>query len=208
MASIRRVGIVLFEEFELLDVFGPAEMFGVLRDSFELQMLGASEGLVTSSQGPRVAVDRSFDDASPEILLVPGGQGTRKLAKEEPALKHLRRLAEGAEWVTSVCTGAGLLAAAGLLDGRRATSNKLALDWVRSCSDRVEWMPQARWVEDGKFITSGGVAAGMDMALALIAKLTSPETAEKVAFGTEYDWHRNADWDPFGEALVERMGGD
>ena len=155
-----------------------------------------------------MAIDRSLEDASPEILLVPGGQGTRALVKHEPMLNQVRRLAEGAEWVTSVCTGAGVLAAAGVLDGRRATSNKLSFDWVRSCSDRDEWMPMARWVEDGKYVTSGGVAAGMDMTLALIARLLSLEVAEKVAFGVEYDWHREAGWDPFGEALVKRMEAD
>ena len=204
MAGRRSVGIVLFEGFELLDVFGPAEMFGVLPEQFSVQMLAADDGLVASHPGPRVAVDARLADASPEILLVPGGIGTRREAVEPALLDHLRRLAGSAEWVLSVCTGAGLLAAAGLLDGRRATSNKRAFEWVRSVGPRVDWQPKARWVEDGKFVTSGGVAAGIDMSLAVIARLTSPETAEQVAFGTEYDWHRQADWDPFGEALLGR----
>ena len=73
--------------------------------------------------------------------------------------------------MTSVCTGAGLLARAGILDGRRATSNKRSLDWVISQGPKVEWVPQARWVEDGKFATSSGVSAGIDMALAIIASI-------------------------------------
>lgn len=200
----RSVGILLFERFELLDVFGPAEMFGVLEDDFAVETLGASTGWVASNQGPRVAIDRALADAAPEILLVPGGQGTRELAHDPAMQEELRRLADSAEWVVSVCTGAGLLAAAGLLDGRRATSNKRAFEWVRSVGPKVDWAQTARWVEDGKFITSGGVAAGIDMSLALIARLTSHEIAEQVAFGTEYDWHQNADWDPFGEALERR----
>jgi transcriptional regulator GlxA family with amidase domain len=202
MGPKRTVGIVLFEGFELLDVFGPAEMFGVLPDHFAIEMLASESGLVASTQGPRVDIDRRLEDAAPDILLVPGGQGTRREVHEDAMLDHLRRLAGPAQWVTSVCTGAGLLAAAGLLDGRQATSNKLAFSWVESVGPDVSWQPKARWVEDGKFITSGGVAAGIDMSLALIAKLTSAETAEQVASGTEYDWHRQADWDPFGETLV------
>jgi transcriptional regulator GlxA family with amidase domain len=102
--------------------------------------------------------------------------------------------------VSSVCTGAALLARAGLLDGRRATSNKLSFKWVTEQGPAVEWiLRQARWVEDGKFATSSGVSAGIDMTLALIAKLAGAESAERIAIRMEYEWHRDPSWDPFAK---------
>ena len=92
-----------------------------------------------------------------------------------------------------------MVAHAGLLDGRRATTNKLAFKWVTEQGPAVDWVKQARWVEDGKFATSSGVAAGIDMTLALIARLSSAERAELIATRMEYEWHRDAGWDPFAK---------
>ena len=100
----------------------------------------------------------------------------------------------------SVCTGAALLARAGVLDERQATSNKAAFSWVVGQGPRVRWVKQARWVEDGKFWTSSGVSAGIDMALAVIAKLFGEKTGDELALATEYEWHRDAAWDPFARA--------
>jgi transcriptional regulator GlxA family with amidase domain len=88
---------------------------------------------------------------------------------------------------------------AGLLDGRRATSNKRAFDWVVEQGPRVQWIRQARWVEDDRFVTSSGVSAGIDMTLAVIAKLTSLDTAEQIAVRMEYEWHRDSSRDPFAK---------
>lgn len=99
----------------------------------------------------------------------------------------------------SICTGSGVLAAAGLLDGRRATSNKQSFAWASSCGSAVTWVAQARWVTDGNIYTAGGVAAGIDMSLALIARILSEDVASEVARYAEYDWHRDAAWDPFAE---------
>jgi transcriptional regulator GlxA family with amidase domain len=99
----------------------------------------------------------------------------------------------------TVCTGTSLLARTGLLDGRRATTNKLAFEWVKSQGPNVNWVKQARWVVDGKFVTSSGVSAGMDMALDVISRLHDEDTAQFVANVTEYEWHRDADWDPFAK---------
>ena len=116
-------------------------------------------------------------------------------------LDFLRKQSETAQWVTSVCTGSALLAKAGILDGHRATSNKQVFAIASMQSDKVEWVEAARWVEDGKFFTSSGVSAGMDMTLAIIQKLWGNEAAEMAASYTEYSWHRDADNDPFADEL-------
>ncbi|MBW8079292.1 MAG: DJ-1/PfpI family protein [Gallionella sp.] len=192
------LSIVLFDQFELLDVCGPLEMFGKLTDHFQVAMVGSHTGPIVSAQGPRMLADYSYSDAAtPEIVLVPGGWGTRRLVDDKEFLTWLVDWASKARYVTSVCTGSGVLAAAGLLDGYRATSNKRAFKWAQSQGPRVEWLPEARWVEDRNRWTSSGVAAGMDMALALIEHLRGGDVALSVADQVEYEWHRDSTWDPF-----------
>jgi transcriptional regulator GlxA family with amidase domain len=194
----RRVSVVLFDGFELLDVFGPLEMFGKLSESFVIETLGPEAAAVTSAQGVRVLADVAYRDASlSEVVLVPGGIGTRVLARDPVFLAWLAEWATPAEFVTSVCTGSGLLAAAGLLDGYKATSNKRAFAWASSQGTSVEWIFEARWVEDRNRWTSSGVAAGMDMALALIGHLHGSASTDEVAESVEYGWHQDASWDPF-----------
>ena len=131
------------------------------------------------------------------MLLVPGGIGTRALVEDTGFLAGISAHAAHAELVMSVCTGSGLLARAGILDGRRATSNKAAFAWATEQGPKVEWVKEARWVWDGKFVSSSGVAAGIDMSLAVIAHLAGDEFAQNLADRTEYEWHRDAAWDPF-----------
>jgi transcriptional regulator GlxA family with amidase domain len=202
MATEKTVGIVLFEGFELLDVFGPAEAFGVLAELGlgTVLLVAAKAGPVASAQKLRAVADHGFADCPHlDVILVPGGMGTRHLVKDAPTLDWLRKRTVDAEAVTSVCTGAAVLAAAGLLDGKRATTNKRVFQWVAQQGPRVNWIKEARWVEDGKFATSSGVSAGIDMALAQIAHLYGQEAADQVAIGMEYDWHRDASWDPFAK---------
>ena len=116
-------------------------------------------------------------------------------------LDWLKRKAEAAEYVTTVCTGSAILAKTGLLDGKRATTNKIAFEWVTTCGPNVDWQKQARWVEDGKYFTSSGVSAGMDMALGFIAYVMGHEAAEQTADWAEYDWHTDKGWDPFAERV-------
>lgn len=194
----RRVGALFFEQFELLDIFGPLEFFGVLPEQFEIVCIGESKPLIASNQGPNVAVEATFADCGQlDVLLVPGGIGTRREIDNAALIGFIRHQYPGLEILASICTGAGLLARTGLLDGRRATSNKMVFDWAKSTGPAVRWVPEARWVEDGNIFTASGVAAGMDMALAVIARLLGDETATAVAQGTEYDWHRDSSWDPF-----------
>ena len=207
MRSKRTIGVVLFEDFELLDVFGPLEMFGMAADHFEIRLISEHGGVVASRQGPKSVSDDSFESAPAiDVVLVPGGIGTRREVDNPVLLDWLQQRAQQAELVTSVCTGSALLAKAGVLDGVRATTNKLAFAWAASQSAKVQWQQQARWVEDRKFFTSSGVSAGIDMSLAVIAKLVSHQAAEQAANFAEYDWHRDADWDPF--AALHGLVGD
>jgi transcriptional regulator GlxA family with amidase domain len=197
----RRISVVLFEGFELLDVFGPVELFTLVPDQLAVEFVGPQAGPVASSHGVQVSAAVSRDvAASPDIVLVPGGQGTRQLVRDQDFLSWLRAWAASASLVTSVCTGSAVLAAAGLLDGYRATSNKASFGWVREQGKNVNWIAQARWVEDRDRWTSSGIAAGMDMAAALLTTLFGEETAQRVTTRAELEVHTDASWDPFAEA--------
>jgi len=198
--DIQSLGILLFPRFELLDVFGPAEMFGVLRDRVRLIMVAEEAGPVASNQGPRVVADADLDDCPAlDMLLVPGGMGTREDVNNRKLLDWLAERGHDTPLIMSVCTGTALLAQAGLLEGRPATTNKRSFQWVTEQGPAVEWVREARWVDDGDRVTSSGVSAGMDMALHVIEREFGAETAEAVAAGTEYEWHRDAAWDPFAK---------
>lgn len=200
-----RIGVLLYPDFELLDVFGPLEMFATLGHArARIHLIAAAAGPVKSAMaadgplGPAVLAEHGYADAPAlDILLVPGGFGTVPALADEALLGFIRERAATTPIVASVCTGSALLARAGVLDGKRATSNKQFFDLARRQSDRVQWIEAARWVDDGAVVTSSGVSAGMDMALALIERLLGAEAAEQVAITTEYTRHRDADRDPF-----------
>jgi len=206
-ASVKRVAVVLFEDFTVLDVYGPVQAFGAARLTrpdgtvhrlFEIFAIADSPGPVKSGQGPSGHADYAFGDAPPyEILLVPGGFGTRKMVDDDGFLKRLRSASERAQVTTTVCTGSGLLARTGVMDGRPATSNKSSWDWAVRQGPRVLWKRKARWVDDGTLVTSSGVSAGIDMTLALIARLHGREMAMSAAHSMEYIWKQDPDDDPF-----------
>jgi transcriptional regulator GlxA family with amidase domain len=198
MADRRRVGVVLFPGFEVLDVFGPLEVFGGMPDHFDVVTVAERAGAVASAQRTSAVADTSFADCPAcALLLVPGGIGTRREVENPALLDWLRTRTAAAELVMSVCTGAGLLARAGLLDGRRATTNKRNFAWPVSQGPQVRWVAVARWVEDGKFVTSSGVSAGIDMSLHVVARLVGRDVAQAAAQRMEYAWHQDADDDPF-----------
>jgi len=202
MADLRTFGVVLFKGFELLDVFGPLEAWGMLAVMGQCKVATIAEhsGVVTSAQGPKAIADFGFADCPHlDLILIPGGIGTREEISNQVLLDWLKARAEKAEVVATVCTGTAILARTGLLDGRRATTNKRAFKWVTEQGPKVNWVREARWVEDGKFATSSGVSAGIDMALAVMARLYGATTAEQIAIAMEYEWHRDAGWDPFAK---------
>jgi transcriptional regulator GlxA family with amidase domain len=195
---MRTLGAVVFNGFETLDLFGSIQMFGTLADKFRISIVAEQRGTVVSRHGQKIAVDHGFADDRPyDLLLVPGGPGTWDQIGNETLLRWLQRAAPKSEVVMSVCTGAAFLAKAGLLDGRKATTNKMNFEWVARFGPDVDWQGRARWVEDGGFFTSSGVSAGMDMSLAVIEHLLGAERADHSAVHSEYQRQRDPGNDPF-----------
>lgn len=195
---MRSVGVLVYPNFELLDLFGPVEMFGWLSSDFEVTLIGPTRGSINSNMRVAAVADISTSERTDfDILLIPGGWGASIPVDTEALLPWLTDSARKADRVLTVCTGSALLALTGLLDDRAATTNKALFNWVTEKRPAVRWQPQARWVRDGAFYTSSGVSAGMDMALAAIGEMLGLEKAEEVARGCEYQWHRDPNWDPF-----------
>lgn len=194
---MRTVGALVFDGFELLDLYGPLEMFSLLEGDFRIEVIAEARE-TAGGGGPRTIADRLIGEESHlDILLIPGGMGVRREVGNARLIDWLRSAGERTAEVATVCTGSALLAHTGLLDGRRATSNKAAFDWVRSQGSGVTWVPRARWVADGKFHTASGVSAGIDMSLALIARLLGEGKAEEAARWAEYRHQRDPGDDPF-----------
>lgn len=193
-----KVGALLFPGFELLDIYGPLEMLGLLGDQVAISMLADVPGAIASSAGPKGVAELSLGEVgSLDLLLIPGGIGTRKLVKDTCFLEILHSSASQADIVATICTGSALLAKTGILDGHKATSNKIAFEWVMKQGPSVEWIRKARWIRDGRFFSSSGISAGIDMTLDIISELYGRETALEVARRAEYVWNEDRSLDPF-----------
>ncbi|WP_367270898.1 DJ-1/PfpI family protein [uncultured Bifidobacterium sp.] len=194
---VRDVNVVVFDGFEPLDVFGPFDVF-THTDAVGVRIFSLDGPGATVSEGGARVEALGPEEIDPRgVLLIPGGSGTRALVGDGRWLSSLRRLAAQSSQVLTVCTGSALLAAAGALDGRRATSNDLAFDWVVGTGERVDWIKEARWVVDGQFRTSSGISAGIDMALDYVEDTCGPEAADKVSAQMEYIRNRESGYDPF-----------
>lgn len=191
------VGIVLYPGFESLDVYGPVQMWGYIAD-FKLHFIAEQAGPVRSAQGTQSYAEYDFETAPKlDIVMVPGGFGTKAQLQNPAMLKYLSKAHSESRFTTSVCTGSALLAKIGALDGEKATTNKRFFFLSEQQSDNVEWVENARWVESGKTFTSSGVSAGTDMALGLIEKLYGKQWATGIASSLEYTWHEDAGNDPY-----------
>jgi transcriptional regulator GlxA family with amidase domain len=179
-----QITILLFDKLAAQDAVGPYEVFRCV-PGWDVRFAGLRTGEVRSEGGLGLTVDQTLEQATEaDLVLVPGGRGSDDLLEDETVLSWLREIDAGTKWTTSVCTGALLLGAAGLLKGKRATSNWLALEDLRKYgADPVG----GRWVEDGKTITAAGVTAGIDMALHLVGREAGTEVAQAVQLGIEYD---------------------
>ncbi|KAI0192779.1 ThiJ/PfpI family protein [Astrocystis sublimbata] len=207
MAPPTKFGVVLFPGFQALDVFGPLDALNNLsrRTPLELTVLSATRDPVSSKSdtpgaiGQTVVPTHTFDECPEdlEVLLVPGGFGTRNTLVTQVIVEFLKRIYPKLRYLLTVCTGSAVVAQSGLLDGRRATSNKKGWEWATSQGPNVHWVRQARWVVDGNFWTSSGVSAGIDLIFAFIADQYGEEMAKQLADQAEYVRSSDPSNDPF-----------
>ncbi len=185
------VGILVFDGVEELDFVGPWEVFGctarLFPGSVRAILIGPRHGTVVASYGLRCEPEAAFPGAPRvDVLVVPGGPGARAVAKDPVALAYLRAAYDRGATISSVCTGALVLAAAGLLRGRRATTHWAALDELRAFDGVV--VEHRKVIDEGRVVTAAGISSGIDLALHLVARLVGPDPARTVAKRMEYDW--------------------
>lgn len=185
----RTIGIVLFDDSEELDWAGPWEVLtSACKDGDRVITVAESTDVVRCAKGLRVLPDHDFSTCPPlDVVLVPGGRGTRVEMGNEAMTSFVARHAATAQWTTSVCTGAFVLHGAGLLAGKRVTTHWAAFDELRTHAPDLELDAEARWVVDGAVVTAAGVSAGIDMALWLVGQLYDPEHARTVQRYIQYD---------------------
>ena len=199
------IGVVLYDGAEPLDVFGPLEMWmNAGPENIRVHLIAEQKrpiALTTTSypkaQAPMLLAQYSFEEAPElDVLMVPGGIGTLVEVDNTRMIGFLKRTASKVAVVTSVCTGSALYAKAGLLEGVKATGNKVFFDYITN-QGKADWQLEARWVESGRYVTSSGISAGIDMSLAVIARFFGVDAARMIAASTEYEWNEDADRDPF-----------
>lgn len=199
-----RIGLLLFPDITQLDLTGPYEVFTKIPGA-EVRLVWKTRDPVAAGDGMRLIPDTTFADCPPlDLICVPGGAGMNKLLTDAETLAFLRAQATAARYVTSVCTGALVLGAAGLLAGRRATTHWMSHDMLAAFGAIPT---KGRVVIDGNVVTGGGVTAGIDFALAVAAEIAGAEVAKAIQLGLEYDPHPPFDAghpDRAGAALVAR----
>jgi transcriptional regulator GlxA family with amidase domain len=187
------IGVALFDGAEELDWAGPWEVLAAWAqqwpdDGVRVFTLAQEDRPITCAKGLRVFPDETWETAPPlDVLVYPGGRGTRRELADEAVLEWIRGAAAGGTVVASVCTGSLVLAAAGLLDGKPATTHWQSLELLPTLGREIEVRPDDRFVDNGNVITAAGVSAGIDMALHLVARLHSPERAREVRRYIQYD---------------------
>lgn len=179
------VAFVLYENFTALDVFGPVEVLGSI-DQYRLHYVSLAGGLVRNRQGIRIDTDPLSSVRENCLLVVPGGFGSRAAIEDQGFLAALSEKIRIARFVLCICTGSALVAKTGALDGKLASTNQKAFDWVVMQRPEVKWQRGARTSVDGKFFTSAGVSAGIDMALQFVKTQFGEARAEEIRTRMEY----------------------
>ncbi len=193
MPTPRRIAVLLFEGVEELDFAGPWEVLSAWahqwpEDAIEVFTLGLGAGTIRCAKGLRVVADHTRDTAPPfELLVFPGGRGTRPLLEDPELIAWVQQLAGHGVTLASVCTGALVFAKAGLLDGKPATTHHGSLTRLASLGRNIEVRPEARFVDAGAILTAAGVSAGIDLALHLVVRMHSIERAREVRRYIQYD---------------------
>ena len=194
MSKTRNLAILLFDDAELLDFSGPFEVFAVASrqtepSAFRVFTVAEKPEAITARDGLSVNPRHTLTDCpKPELLLVPGGMGTRRELNNGPLIDWIARTAAQAELVMSVCTGALLLGKAGLLEGLETTTHHGAYRLLRKIVPTATVHENRRFVDNGKIVTSGGIAAGIDMSLHIVGRLMGPTAAAATAEHMEYTW--------------------
>lgn len=197
---MRTLAAFAFPGFQTLDYFGPIEMFGDPTYEIEIITVAAGPDPVPSRHGQMIVPDTTMAERTEyDLLFLPGGDSALVECTTPDVLQWISEVSHNAERVMAVCTGTIVLGMTGVLDGRNATTNKMDFTSTVYLAPKVNWIKQARWVEDGKFFTSSGVSAGIDMALGALASLYGDEKAAQTALGCEYTWHRDPNEDPFAK---------
>jgi transcriptional regulator GlxA family with amidase domain len=190
---MKQIGIFIFDDVEELDAVGPWEVLAAWaimhpEDGYEVSFISADGKPVMAAKKLTLTPHHSVSDAPPlDILLHPGGFGTRRLMRDPAHLEWVTGLAASTELMTSVCTGSLVYAAAGLLRNRPATTHWSALDLLKELDPTIDVRPDDRWVDDGTVITSAGVSAGIDMSLHLVQRLAGTARASEVKREIQYD---------------------
>jgi transcriptional regulator GlxA family with amidase domain len=195
----RRVGILIFPDVAVLDFCGPFEVFSVARldearrreepSPYEVVLVAERPGVVVASGGLKVVPDHTLEECPPlDVLVVPGGWGTRREIANERLIAWIAGRGPKVETVASVCTGSMLLGQAGLLDGRRATTHWKALDWMRASFPAITVVEDQHVVEEGDVLTSAGISAGIDLALRVVARHHGEAVARATARHMEYPY--------------------
>ena len=189
--------IFIFDDVEVLDFTGPFEVFAVTDELaghtlFNTYTVAELSGVVRARNGLRVVPNHTFESAPPpDIIVIPGGSGTRPLLNRPLVIEWVRRQARAAKHTVSVCTGSLVLAKAGLLDGLNATTHGLQLALLRALAPAATVHDDRRFLDNGPILTSAGIAAGIDVALHLVARLHGQDTAGKTAAYMEYHWRND-----------------
>lgn len=188
-----RIALLCFDDMEELDLVGPWEVLRMWQiqhpgDDVEVFTVSLDGETVTCAKGMRIVTDVAADEmGTVDVMLMPGGRGTRSLVADEAVLELVRTAAAADVLMTSVCTGSLVYAAAGILASRPATTHWSAMDLLSKLDSSIEPRPSDRWVDSGQVVTASGVSAGIDMALHLIKRLHSEERARQVKRDIQYD---------------------
>jgi transcriptional regulator GlxA family with amidase domain len=190
----RTVAILLFDDVEVLDFAGPFEVFSVTRELsnsqlFAVHTVGITPGTVRARNGLKLVPEHTLESVpQPDLLIVPGGYGTRALLNQPSVIDWIRRKAPKTELVASVCTGSLLLAKAGLLADLPATTHYQCFDQLRELEPTATVREDVRFTDNGHVLTAAGISAGIDLSLHIVARLHGPETAQRTAAYMEYHW--------------------
>lgn len=191
---VRKVAILVFDEVEVLDFCGPFEVFAVTgapseEKPFDVFTVAETAAPITARNGLSVNPNFTFADCpQADILIIPGGYGTRPLMHHQATLDWIKAQAANAELVMSVCTGALLLAKIGLLEGLTATTHWGALDLLREVAPNTTIQSDTRFVDNGRVLLSAGISAGIDLSFHIVARMLGREVAQETARWMEYDW--------------------